>query len=96
MTSATAIIRRINCAPAPGFALARKQKGGSLRPRALRVARDRHCRSAHGPALGTPREGAWRGHAKGRDFPHQTQQPAPRFAGRSRFATATAFGLAWK
>ncbi len=96
-----ALARRRRASPSPGNRLApparaprcARQNCGSLRPRALRVARDRHSRSAHGPALGTPREGAWRGHAKGRDFPRSIQQP-PLRASLSPFATAAACGLA--
>ncbi len=83
--------RRRLAAPAP-----RNKNGGLRRPRALRIARDRHSRSAPGPALGTPREAARRGHAKRPDFPRSTQPPAARVAERSRCATASAFGLACK
>ena len=63
--------RRRRAAPAPG-----NKGAASGRPRALRIAPDRHSRSAaRGPALGTPREAARRGHAKGQDFSRSTQQP---------------------
>ena len=66
-----ALARRRRAAPAP-----RNKRAASGRPRPLRIAPDRHSRSAaRGPALSTPREAARRGHAKGRDFSRSTQQP---------------------
>ena len=75
---------RDGCGLRPGLTTTAARLGGSLRPHTLRVARDRNSRSAHGPALGTPREGAWRGHAKGRDFPRSIQQPPLRASPTAR------------
>ncbi len=72
LQTAAAAPRRRLAAPAP-----RNKKGGLCRPRALRIARDRHSRSAPGPALGTPREAARRGHAKRRDFPRSIHSNHP-------------------
>ena len=80
--------RRRLAAPAP-----RNKKGGLRRQRALRIARDRHSRSAPDPALGTPREDARRGHAKGRDFPPSIHTATTRSAPRRQLALRDGCGL---